>query len=86
MKSQLIQNRAGTSVIQVRELCPLGFDQPLSQKKKKKMHLTSSKHVGPSDAVSGPTVVKRHHRTTLQTPRSLNRISADQLLPIACSF
>lgn len=36
MKSQLIQNRAGTSVIQVRELCPLGFDQPLSQKKKKK--------------------------------------------------
>lgn len=42
-----------------RETCPTGFDLPQSE-----MHLTSSNHVGPSDAVNGPTVVKKHLRNS----------------------
>lgn len=48
-----------------REMCPMGFDLPQSE-----MHLTSSNHVGPSDAVNGPTVVKKHLRNSRDTARS----------------
>lgn len=47
------------------EMCPSGFDLPQSE-----MHLTSSNHVGPSDAVNGPTVVKKHLRNSRDTARS----------------
>lgn len=72
-------------VIEKWEQCPVGFNLAQS-----KINLTSSKHVGPSDAVKGPTVDKKHHKSYLYSVGELpcwsKRINADELLPIACSF